>query len=132
MTHFASTTGETVLQLSSIGPWQVIYVADDPRTKQRERSLGSGPDVDCERGDVQRGRRSEVVDRSTSATHLHAGIFQPRHDGDILRSPDCHGPGGDDRRPIDSWEDGGDAHTSATLAVECVGLPRRSWLRHAV
>ena len=37
MTHFASTAGETVLQLSSIGPWQVIYVdpADDPRTKQR-------------------------------------------------------------------------------------------------
>ena len=35
MTHFASTTGETVLQLSSIGPWQVIYVdpADDPRRK---------------------------------------------------------------------------------------------------
>jgi len=37
MTHFATTTGETILQLSSIGPWQVIYVdpADDPRTKQR-------------------------------------------------------------------------------------------------
>jgi Domain of unknown function (DUF4437) len=36
MTHFATTTGETV-QLSSIGPWQVIYVdpADDPRTTQR-------------------------------------------------------------------------------------------------
>jgi len=37
MTHFAWTTGETVLQLSSIGPWQVIYVdpADDPRSKHR-------------------------------------------------------------------------------------------------
>jgi hypothetical protein len=37
MTHFGTTTGETVLQLSSMGPWQVIYVdpADDPRTKQR-------------------------------------------------------------------------------------------------
>ena len=37
MTHFAWTTGETVLQLSSIGPWQVIYVdpADDPRNKRR-------------------------------------------------------------------------------------------------
>jgi len=37
MTHFAWTTGETVLQLSSIGPWQVIYVdpADDPRSKRR-------------------------------------------------------------------------------------------------
>ena len=37
MTHFATTTGETILQLSSMGPWQVIYVdpADDPRTKQR-------------------------------------------------------------------------------------------------
>ena len=35
MTHFAWMTGETVLQLSSIGPWQVIYVnpADDPRKK---------------------------------------------------------------------------------------------------
>lgn len=37
MTHFATTTGETILQLSSTGPWEVIYVdpADDPRTKQR-------------------------------------------------------------------------------------------------
>jgi hypothetical protein len=37
MTHFATTTGETVLQLSSIGPWQIIYVdpADDPRNKHR-------------------------------------------------------------------------------------------------
>jgi len=36
MTHFAWTTGETVLQLSSIGPWQVIYVdpGDDPRNKR--------------------------------------------------------------------------------------------------
>ena len=35
MTHFAWMTGETVLQLSSIGPWEVIYVdpADDPRKK---------------------------------------------------------------------------------------------------
>jgi len=33
MTHFAWASGETVLQLSSIGPWQVIYVdpRDDPR-----------------------------------------------------------------------------------------------------
>jgi len=37
MTHFAWMTGETVLQLSSIGPWQVVYVdpADDPRNKAR-------------------------------------------------------------------------------------------------
>jgi hypothetical protein len=37
MTHFAWMTGETVLQLSSIGPWQVVYVdpADDPRNKPR-------------------------------------------------------------------------------------------------
>ena len=37
MTHFAWTTGEAVLQLSSIGPWQVIYVdpADDLRNKRR-------------------------------------------------------------------------------------------------
>ena len=34
MTHFGWVTGPTVLQLSSIGPWQVIYLnpADDPRT----------------------------------------------------------------------------------------------------
>lgn len=37
MTHFAWMTGETVLQLSTIGPWQVVYVdpADDPRSKPR-------------------------------------------------------------------------------------------------
>ena len=37
MTHFAWMTGETVLHLSSIGPWQVIYVdpADDPRNAHR-------------------------------------------------------------------------------------------------
>ena len=36
MTHFAWMEGETILQLSSIGPWEVVYVnpADDPR-KQR-------------------------------------------------------------------------------------------------
>ena len=34
MTHFAWMTGETILQLSSLGPWEVVYVnpADDPRT----------------------------------------------------------------------------------------------------
>ena len=34
MTHFAWMEGETILQLSSIGPWEVVYVnpADDPRT----------------------------------------------------------------------------------------------------
>jgi len=33
MTHFAWMKGETILQLSSEGPWQVVYVnpADDPR-----------------------------------------------------------------------------------------------------
>jgi hypothetical protein len=33
MAHFAWMEGETILQLSSIGPWQVVYVnpADDPR-----------------------------------------------------------------------------------------------------
>jgi hypothetical protein len=37
MIHFAWTTGETVIQLSSIGPWQVMYVdpADDPRNKRQ-------------------------------------------------------------------------------------------------
>ena len=36
MTHFAWMEGETILQLSSIGPWAVIYVnpADDPRVAQ--------------------------------------------------------------------------------------------------
>ena len=33
--HFAWTRGETVLQLNSVGPWQLNYVnpADDPRKK---------------------------------------------------------------------------------------------------
>jgi quercetin dioxygenase-like cupin family protein len=37
MTHFAWMTGETILQLSSIGPWRIIYVRpeDDPRNKAR-------------------------------------------------------------------------------------------------
>src|SRR5262245_19006386 len=37
MTHFAWMTGETILQLNSVGPWQVIYIdpADDPRNKHR-------------------------------------------------------------------------------------------------
>jgi hypothetical protein len=35
MTHFAWMSGETVLQLSSMGPWTITYVnpADDPRKK---------------------------------------------------------------------------------------------------
>jgi hypothetical protein len=37
MTHFAWMQGETVLQLSSIGPWEVVYVnsTDDPRSRAR-------------------------------------------------------------------------------------------------
>ena len=37
MTHFAWMTGETVLQLSSIGPWTITYVRpeDDPRKEGR-------------------------------------------------------------------------------------------------
>lgn len=37
MTHFAWMTGETVLQLSSIGPWTITYVnpEDDPRARGR-------------------------------------------------------------------------------------------------
>jgi Domain of unknown function (DUF4437) len=37
MSHFAWMTGETVLQLSSIGPWEVVYVnsADDPRIRAK-------------------------------------------------------------------------------------------------
>jgi Domain of unknown function (DUF4437) len=34
MAHFAWMKGETILQLSSIGPWEVVYVnpGDDPRS----------------------------------------------------------------------------------------------------
>jgi hypothetical protein len=37
MTHFAWMKGETILQLSSTGPWEVVYVnpADDPRRPGR-------------------------------------------------------------------------------------------------
>ena len=37
MTHFGWMTGETVLQLSTMGPWTITYVnpADDPRNKGR-------------------------------------------------------------------------------------------------
>ena len=36
MTHFAWMTGETVLQLSTLGPWSITYVNpdDDPRKKR--------------------------------------------------------------------------------------------------
>jgi hypothetical protein len=39
MRHFAFTEGETVIQLSSIGPWEITYVnpADDPRRRGRSR-----------------------------------------------------------------------------------------------
>lgn len=39
MTHFAWMEGETILQLSSIGPWQVVYVdpSDDPRNSSTDR-----------------------------------------------------------------------------------------------
>jgi quercetin dioxygenase-like cupin family protein len=35
MTHFAWMTGETILQVSSLGPWTITYVnpAEDPRKK---------------------------------------------------------------------------------------------------
>jgi len=37
MTHFGWMTGETVLQLSTQGPWTITYVnaADDPRNQHR-------------------------------------------------------------------------------------------------
>jgi hypothetical protein len=37
MTHFGWMSGETVLQLSTQGPWTITYVnaADDPRNQQR-------------------------------------------------------------------------------------------------
>jgi hypothetical protein len=33
MKHFAWATGETVIQLHGMGPWEIVYVnpADDPR-----------------------------------------------------------------------------------------------------
>lgn len=36
MRHFAFTEGETVIQLSSIGPWEITYVnpEDDPRRRR--------------------------------------------------------------------------------------------------
>jgi hypothetical protein len=36
MTHFGWTSGETVLQLTTMGPWTITYVnpADDPRLKR--------------------------------------------------------------------------------------------------
>jgi quercetin dioxygenase-like cupin family protein len=35
MRHYAITEGETIVQLSSIGPWEITYVnsADDPRSR---------------------------------------------------------------------------------------------------
>ncbi len=38
MAHFAWMKGETILQLSSIGPWEVVYVnpADDPRAHPKQ------------------------------------------------------------------------------------------------
>lgn len=37
MRHFAFTEGETVIQLNSIGPWDIIYInADDDPRRQRE------------------------------------------------------------------------------------------------
>jgi ChrR-like protein with cupin domain len=37
MTHFAFMTGETILQLSTMGPWTITYVhpEDDPRKKTK-------------------------------------------------------------------------------------------------
>ena len=37
MAHFAQARGETVLQLSSIGPWSITYInpADDPRNSAK-------------------------------------------------------------------------------------------------
>ena len=40
MTHFAWMKGETILQLSSMGPWEIVYVnpSDDPRITGRGAS----------------------------------------------------------------------------------------------
>ena len=37
MKHYARTSGETVLQLTTVGPWGITYVnpADDPRGKSQ-------------------------------------------------------------------------------------------------
>ncbi|MEW6268984.1 MAG: hypothetical protein AB1689_06760 [Thermodesulfobacteriota bacterium] len=34
--HFATASGETIVQVHAIGPWGITYVdpADDPRTKR--------------------------------------------------------------------------------------------------
>jgi len=36
MKHYAWAEGETILQLATIGPWQINYLnpADDPRNKK--------------------------------------------------------------------------------------------------
>lgn len=38
MKHFAWTTGETVIQLHGLGPWEIVYVnpSDDPRKQQKK------------------------------------------------------------------------------------------------
>ena len=38
MKHFAWTTGETVIQLSGLGPQNIVYLnpADDPRNNQKK------------------------------------------------------------------------------------------------
>jgi quercetin dioxygenase-like cupin family protein len=40
MRHFARVEGDTVLQLNSLGPWEIVYVnpADDPRRSPEEAS----------------------------------------------------------------------------------------------
>jgi len=37
MKHFAWATGETVIQLHGMGPWEIVYVnpADDPREAKK-------------------------------------------------------------------------------------------------
>lgn len=37
MRHFAWSTGETVIQLHGLGPWEIVYVnpTDDPRNKNK-------------------------------------------------------------------------------------------------
>ena len=39
MTHFAWMEGESILQLSSMGPWEIVYVnpADDPRASKQPK-----------------------------------------------------------------------------------------------
>lgn len=45
MVHYAMAEGETIIQLTSVGPWEIDYVRpeDDPRKRKQAPVGGSGP-----------------------------------------------------------------------------------------